>query len=60
MVSQAIDDIGSSVWKSTAEIVTHGADKLFVAVATGFDFDFDSNNEFVFGLGFSEDGLLVF
>ena len=42
------------------EIVTHGADKLFVAVTAGFDSDFDSNNGFVFGLGFSEDGLQVF
>ncbi|KAL4642676.1 hypothetical protein ACB092_02G037800 [Castanea dentata] len=40
-VGQAIDDIGSSVWKSTAEIITHGADKLFVADS---DSDSDSNN----------------
>ncbi|KAM4113088.1 hypothetical protein ACJW30_05G192300 [Castanea mollissima] len=33
-VSQAIDDIGSSVWKSTAEIITHGVDKLFVVAGT--------------------------
>ncbi|XP_030973530.1 protein DOS2-like [Quercus lobata] len=43
-VGQAIDDIGSSVWKSTAEIITHGADKLFVAAAAGSDSDSDSNN----------------
>ena len=44
-VGQAIDDIGSSVWKSTAEIITHGADKLFVAAAAaaGSDSDSDSN-----------------
>ena len=44
LVGQAIDDIDSSVWKSTAEIVTHGADKLFIAVAAGSDFDSNSNN----------------
>ena len=44
LVGQAIDDISSSVWKSTAEIVTHGANKLFLAVAAGSDFDSDSNN----------------
>ncbi|KAK7835113.1 uncharacterized protein LOC112004598 [Quercus suber] len=43
-VGQAIDDIGSSVWKSTAEIITHGADKLLVAAAAGSDSDSDSNN----------------
>ncbi|KAK7837925.1 hypothetical protein CFP56_020589 [Quercus suber] len=47
LVGQAIDDIGSSVWKSTAEIVTHGADKLFVVVAAGSDSDSDSNNDMV-------------
>ena len=44
LVGQAIEDIGSSIWKSTAEIVTHGADKLFIAVAAGSDFDSNSNN----------------
>ncbi|KAM4102031.1 hypothetical protein ACB094_05G192300 [Castanea mollissima] len=34
-VSQAIDDIGSSVWKSTVEIITHGVDKLFVVAGAG-------------------------
>nr|XP_023908062.1 BSD domain-containing protein 1-like [Quercus suber]POF16228.1 bsd domain-containing protein 1 [Quercus suber] len=44
-VGQAIDDIGSSVWKSTAEIITHGADKLLVAGGCGgSDSDSDSNN----------------
>ncbi|KAL0017501.1 hypothetical protein SO802_004570 [Lithocarpus litseifolius] len=38
-VGQAIDDIGSSVWKSTAEIITHGVDKLFVTASA----DSDSN-----------------
>ena len=44
LVGQAIDDIGSSVWKSTVEIVTHGEDKLFVVVVTGSNSDSDSNN----------------
>ena len=44
LVGQAIDNIGSSVWKSTAEIVTHDANKLFVAVAVDSDSDSDSNN----------------
>ena len=69
LVGQAINNIVSSVWKSTAEIVTHGMDKLFVAVAAGSNSDSDSNNgrrlsivvrfgfEFVFGLGFFEDEL---
>ena len=52
LVGQAIDDIGSSIWKSTAEIVTHGADKLFVAIAAGSNFDSDSNN----GRGLSSSG----
>ena len=43
-VGQAIDDIGSSVWKSIAEIITHGANKLFVAAGGGFDSDSDSNS----------------
>ncbi|KAK9987312.1 hypothetical protein SO802_032263 [Lithocarpus litseifolius] len=38
-VGQAIDDIGSSVWKSTVEIITHGANKFFLATAAGFDSD---------------------
>lgn len=29
-VGQAIDDIGNTVWKSTAEIITHGRDALLV------------------------------
>ncbi|OIV95876.1 hypothetical protein TanjilG_06852 [Lupinus angustifolius] len=41
-VGQAIDDIGSSVWKSTAQIIAHGRDSL---IAPDFDSDsFDSNN----------------
>ena len=70
LVSQAIDDIGSSIWKSTAEIINHDKDKLFVVVTAGSNSDSDSNNDrqlssssqvgfgFVFGLGFSKDGLL--
>uniref|UniRef100_A0A2N9IUB3 BSD domain-containing protein n=1 Tax=Fagus sylvatica TaxID=28930 RepID=A0A2N9IUB3_FAGSY len=38
-VGQAIDDIGASVWKSTAEIISHGTDKLL-----GPDPDSDSNS----------------
>ena len=39
-VDQAINNIGSSVWKSTAEIITYSVDKLFVAAADSSD----SNN----------------
>ena len=52
LVDQAIDNIGSFVWKSMAEIVTHSANKLFVAVAAGSDSDSDSNN----GRGLSSSG----
>ncbi|KAI4345533.1 hypothetical protein L6164_012647 [Bauhinia variegata] len=38
-VGQAIDDIGSSVWKSTAEIIAHGRDTLLTA-----DSDSDSTD----------------
>ena len=44
LVGQTIDNIGSSVWKLTTEIVTHGADKLFVAIAASSDSDSDLNN----------------
>ena len=44
LVGQAIDDIGSSIWKLMAEIVTHSVDKLFVAVVAGFESDSYSNN----------------
>ncbi|RDX84321.1 BSD domain-containing protein 1, partial [Mucuna pruriens] len=41
-VGQAIDDIGSTVWKSTAQIISHGRDSL---LASDFDSDsFDSNS----------------
>lgn len=41
-VGQAIDDIGSTVWNSTAQIISHGRDSL---LASDFDSDsFDSNN----------------
>ena len=41
-VGQAIDDIGSSVWKSTAQIISHGRDSL---VSSDFDSsDSDNNN----------------
>ncbi|KAK9990108.1 hypothetical protein SO802_025093 [Lithocarpus litseifolius] len=61
-VGQAIDDIGSSVWKSTVEIITHGANKFFLATAAGFD----SDSVWIwvwFGFayfGFSEDGFAFF
>ncbi|KAJ6889988.1 hypothetical protein NC651_023690 [Populus alba x Populus x berolinensis] len=31
-VGQAIDDIGSTFWKSTARIISHGSDSVFSAV----------------------------
>jgi len=41
-VGQAIDDIGSTVWKSTAQIISHGRDSL---LAPDSDSDsYDSNN----------------
>ncbi|KAG4977609.1 hypothetical protein JHK82_036877 [Glycine max] len=41
-VGQAIDDIGSTVWNSTAQIISHGRDSL---LASDFDSDsFDSSN----------------
>lgn len=42
-VGQAIDDIGSSVWKSTAQIIAHGRESL---ISPNFDSDysFDSFN----------------
>ncbi|XP_027334835.1 BSD domain-containing protein 1-like [Abrus precatorius] len=41
-VGQAIDDIGSTVWKSTAEIISHGRESL---LASDSDYDsFDSSN----------------
>ena len=44
-MEQAIDDIGSSVWKSTAEIIMNGVDKLFIAAAAaGSDSKSDFNN----------------
>ena len=43
LVGQAIDDI-SFVWKSMAEIITHGEDKLFVAIAASSDSDSDSDS----------------
>ena len=44
-IGQAIDKIGSFVWISTAEIITHGTDKLFVDATVGSNSDFDSNND---------------
>ncbi|XP_030508226.2 protein DOS2 [Cannabis sativa] len=41
-VGQAIDDIGTTVWKSTAEIITHGRDTL-LAVDAADDDDVDSD-----------------
>ncbi|KAM5569206.1 protein DOS2 [Rosa sericea] len=39
-VGQAIDDIGSSVWKSTAEIISHGRE----AMADDIESDYNSEN----------------
>ena len=44
-IGQAIDKIGSFVWKSMAKIITHGADKLFVAATVDTNSDFYSNND---------------
>nr|KYP72794.1 BSD domain-containing protein 1 [Cajanus cajan] len=38
-VGQAIDDIGSTVWNSTAQIISHGRETLLAS-----DFDSDSSN----------------
>lgn len=48
-VGQAIDDIGSTVWNSTAHIISHGRDSL-LAIDHGHDLnssDIDSNNSYV-------------
>ncbi|KAL2341212.1 hypothetical protein Fmac_009152 [Flemingia macrophylla] len=38
-VGQAIDDIGSTVWNSTAQIISHGRESLLIS-----DLDYDSSN----------------
>ncbi|XP_062108484.1 protein DOS2-like [Humulus lupulus] len=43
-VGQAIDDIGTTVWKSTAEIITHGRDTLLAADADD-DADADADGD---------------
>ncbi|MCI34474.1 BTB/POZ domain-containing protein, partial [Trifolium medium] len=42
-VGQAIDDIGSSVWKSTAQIISHGRDSLLSPDSDSDSYD-SSNN----------------
>ncbi|TYI38798.1 hypothetical protein ES332_A02G054000v1 [Gossypium tomentosum] len=41
LVGQAIDDIGSSVWKSTAQIISHGKDTF---LSPSDDYDSDPEN----------------
>lgn len=43
-VGQAIDDIGSSVWKSTAEIIAHGRDSLLAPDLDSNSSDNDNSN----------------
>ncbi|KAJ7954998.1 BSD domain-containing protein 1 [Quillaja saponaria] len=54
-VGQAIDDIGSSVWKSTAEIISHGRDTLLTA---DLDSDSSDNNISIARLSSSRSGDL--
>lgn len=42
-VGQAIDEVGSSVWKSTTQIISHGRDSL-LAADSDFSDPSDSNN----------------
>lgn len=44
-VGQAIDDIGSSVWRGTAEIITHGRDALLAAEEHDIDSPSDTNSQ---------------
>lgn len=44
-VGQAIDDIGSSVWRGTAEIITHGRDVLLAAEEHDIDSPSDSSSQ---------------
>lgn len=44
-VGQAIDDIGSSVWRGTAEIITHGRDALLAAEEHDIDSPSDSSSQ---------------
>ncbi|XP_047181059.1 BSD domain-containing protein 1-like [Vigna umbellata] len=44
-VGQAIDDIGSTVWNSTAQIISHGRDSFLASDSDSFDsINYDSNN----------------
>lgn len=43
-VGQAIDDIGSSVWKSTAKIISHGRDSLLAPDLDSNSSDNDNSN----------------
>ncbi|RVW55570.1 BSD domain-containing protein 1 [Vitis vinifera] len=44
-VGQAIDDVGSSVWRGTAEIITHGRDALLAAEEHDIDSPSDSSSQ---------------
>ncbi|KAL5782441.1 hypothetical protein ACOSP7_007470 [Xanthoceras sorbifolium] len=43
-VGQAIDDIGTTVWKSTAEIISHGRSNLIIPSIDYDNSDSDNNN----------------
>ena len=44
-VGQAIDDIGSTVWRGTAEIISHGKDVLLAAEEREIDSASDGSNQ---------------
>ncbi|KAJ4722317.1 BSD domain-containing protein 1-like [Melia azedarach] len=50
-VGQAIDDIGSTVWKSTAEIISHGRRNLLTESPDQYNSDSDNNINSSGGLG---------
>lgn len=43
-VGQVIDDIGASVWKSTARIISSGKDTLLSSSSDNYDYDSNSNS----------------
>ncbi|CBI26160.3 unnamed protein product, partial [Vitis vinifera] len=45
VIRDAIDDIGSSVWRGTAEIITHGRDALLAAEEHDIDSPSDSSSQ---------------
>ncbi|XP_010524783.1 PREDICTED: BSD domain-containing protein 1 [Tarenaya hassleriana] len=55
-VGQAIDDIGASVWKSTAQIISHGRESL---ASSSEDSGLDSSGYRVDVAGSSSQGLVV-